>query len=193
MDCRTLVIWLLLASPAGATTYFNPPVNTLVDGVPCPPCSGQGAAINQNFQGQIDDGNAAIAAIQAMLPGITGVGIPSGAVIMVNNSSCPTGFVPADGSTGSVDARGVYIRGLGGASGGLGALQLDQEQAHTHGAAGYLAGIFSNGTQAAAGSAIVWARTASGSTNTTSTMNAGGAPGSETKPDSVVLLHCYKS
>ncbi len=189
MDRRSLILWLLLASPASATTYFNPPVNTLVDGT-----TAQAAQVNANFTGQITDGNLAIAAIQAMLPGISGVGIPSGAVIMVNNTSCPTGFILADGGNGSVDARGVYIRGLGGASSGLGALQLDQEQSHTHGAAGYLAGIFSNGTlaQAPPPNSVTWAKTATGSTNTTSTMNAGGAPGSETRPDSVVLLHCYK-
>lgn len=38
--------------------------------------------------------------------------MPIGAVVAFNTTTCPTGWVAADGSGASIDLRGEFIRGL---------------------------------------------------------------------------------
>ena len=42
-----------------------------------------------------------------------------------NRSSCPAGWTAANGNEGTPDLRGRFVRGVGGNSGALGALQED--------------------------------------------------------------------
>jgi len=42
-----------------------------------------------------------------------GGGIPAGAIVAYNRTSCPVGWVLADGSSGTPDLRGIFIRGSG--------------------------------------------------------------------------------
>jgi len=42
----------------------------------------------------------------------TGYDVPLGAVVAFNLASCPTGYSPANGSNGTPDLRGEFIRGL---------------------------------------------------------------------------------
>lgn len=40
------------------------------------------------------------------------IAVPSGAVIAFNLASCPSGWLPANGASGTPDLRGEFIRGL---------------------------------------------------------------------------------
>ncbi len=67
-----------------------------------------------------------------------GGGNPSGAIMAFNLSSCPSGWKIADGTNGTPDLRGYFIRGLNTSSSGidpnriLGSIQADDLKAHTH-------------------------------------------------------------
>ena len=62
--------------------------------------------------------------------------VPSGAVIAFNLSSCPTGWSVANGTNGTADLRGDFIRGLDSGRGvdsgrSLATEQLDAFQGHS--------------------------------------------------------------
>ena len=65
-------------------------------------------------------------------------GTPSGAVVAFNLSSCPVGWQIADGTNGTVDLRGYFLRGLNTNSSGVdagrtpGSVQQDDFKAHSH-------------------------------------------------------------
>ena len=42
-----------------------------------------------------------------------GSGVPAGAIMAFNSASCPTGWILADGSSGTPDLRGIFLRGSG--------------------------------------------------------------------------------
>ncbi len=188
-----LGVIVLAMEPAGAqdapVVYFNPPLHTLTDGT-----TANSTDVNGNFNGEITDGNAAIATIQASLAGLGPVGMPSGAVIMINNTVCPPNYHTADGTSGTADLRGVFVRGLGGTSGALGVLVPDQMHTHTHGSTGYVGSISGAGDKWAAGISTdpLAAVTSTGGGGTTTNMTS-GSPGTETRPANVVFLHCQKS
>jgi hypothetical protein len=193
-----LLLLLLLIAPAGAATYFNSVPNPLIQGNPGDTCATNPAAcakasdMNANFNQLIVDGNAAKAAIQSQLTGVTTAGMPSGALIMVNNTVCPFGWVAADGVGGSPDARGIFIRGLDKGAGRdpgrvLASYQADAIQQHDHGAIGVVANPVL-GTSLAGGSDGAANGVNGGSVTTEE--QVGGL--SETRPRNVVLLHCYK-
>jgi len=45
--------------------------------------------------------------------GTSGSGVPTGAIMAFNSASCPTGWTLADGSSGTPDLRGIFLRGSG--------------------------------------------------------------------------------
>ena len=55
-----------------------------------------------------------------------------------NLSACPTGWIPADGTNGTIDLRGQFIRGLNTSTSGLdpnrtlASAQTSQNLAHSH-------------------------------------------------------------
>ncbi|MEF2175322.1 MAG: phage tail protein [Candidatus Absconditabacteria bacterium] len=63
---------------------------------------------------------------------------PSGAVMAFNLTNCPTGRKPADGTNGTPDLRGTFVRGIGGEFNGrdvsriLSSYQEDSFQGHWH-------------------------------------------------------------
>jgi hypothetical protein len=64
--------------------------------------------------------------------------LPIGSVIAVNSSSCPAGWAKANGTSGTPDLRGEFIRGLDDGRGVdtarvLASAQSSQNLAHTHG------------------------------------------------------------
>lgn len=119
-------------------------------------------------------------------------GTPPSMVAFFNNSTCPKGWVAADGTNGTVDMRGYFARGLD--TGGtvdpartLGSLQQDQLQDHTH--------TYNNpNTQVnniqGGGTATVNAGFTAGAS--TGNPNSGNH-GTETRPKNVALLACQKS
>lgn len=126
-----IVICLIIAKPAKATTWFNPVPNTLVNGA-----TGLSAQVDANYNSIIADGNAANTNLLAQIAALGPGGLPAGAVVAFN-SVCPTGFALADGKQGRPQAEGLYIRGLDNQAGRdpnrvLGSYQADQIQNHFH-------------------------------------------------------------
>ena len=101
-----------------------------------------------------------------------------------NLSSCPAGWIAANGANGTVDLRGEFIRGWDNGRGvdtgrGLASWQADEFRSHNHQM--YTAtGGWQNGGGA-------WDRAEYMGWNTST--NAGGA---ETRPRNLALLACVK-
>ena len=115
--------------------------------------------------------------------------VPAGAVMAFNLSACPVGWVASDGSGGTVDLRGLFVRGLDSGAGvdpgrTLGSYQGDQLQDHTH----TVTASPSNG-----GSSDISNTGASGTFTYPATSNpVSGNHGSETRPKNAALLYCQK-
>ena len=184
---------LFAPSPLMATTYFAAPPNTLVNS-PVIDATAH-TKVNANFNQLVANGNAAKTTIQNSINAIpAGTGMPVGAGIMVNNTSCPTGYTTADGASGRPDARGVYVRGLDNGAGRdpgrvLASYQADQLETHVHGSPSAIASL--SITTAIGGALAVIATETHVTAPGTSAMN-GGIGGTETRPDTVVLLFCVK-
>lgn len=130
-------------------------------------------------------------------PGATGVvtvtatgGIPAGAVMYFNLASCPTGWLPANGTSGTPDLRGEFIRGLDSGRGvdagrTLGSWQADMLKSHTH---TYYPP--STSIDIINQSRVVLQAKGSLLTPNTST---GATGGTETRPRNAALLACIKS
>jgi hypothetical protein len=128
-----------------------------------------------------------------------GGGIPSGAVMAFNLSTCPAGWMPANGAEGTVDLQGNFVRGLD-ASRALGSFQDDAFQGHWHdgttgggGSNTYSTGFAQTHTNP------LWARF---DTNRTTTGDPKTATGrgygtvriaDETRPNNIALLFCQRS
>lgn len=137
------------------------------------------------------------AAIASAISGVAAV--PTGTVGAFNLGSCPTGWVAADGSGGTVDARGVAVRGLDNGRGldparTLASYQADQVQDHNHWV-GYDLGASAMRTTKAGGGAeyqTTGGASVIGSQSSTGPMATGNA-GTETRMKNVALLMCQKS
>lgn len=134
------------------------------------------------------------------------IAAPEGAIIAFHLTSCPDGWAPADGTNGTPDLRGLFIRGRDdfgtGAAGNdpagvraIGSLQGDIFQGHTH-------DIFYNnvsGTTAAAGGSN-HTFGPFGTANVDLTIGgpandgSNGTPrtGNETRPKNVALMYCMR-
>ena len=116
----------------------------------------------------------------------TNTGVPSGAVEAFYLSSCPSGWLPANGSSGTINMVGYFIRGLD--TGGvvdptartLGSVEGHMFQDHTH-------TTISTSLLAAGIGTLAYP---TGSTNTGTASS--GNHGSETRPVNVALLYCQK-
>lgn len=117
----------------------------------------------------------------------SGDGVPSGAVMAFYSTDCPDGWVLANGSAGTPDLRGSFVRGMYGSENGrdvsrsLGSYQADGFAAHSHSVIGYQAnpgvGELATGSSA----------------NTAQSKSTGSAGGSETRPKNVALTYCMKA
>ena len=114
-------------------------------------------------------------------------GVPSNAVMSFNATTCPVGWIPSDGTNGTADVRGYFVRGLdtGGAVDPSRTLaSTQQDQLHTF--AGSV-GSGLNGTVSGGGTLTVGA-----TINGQSVTFSGATFGSETRPKNVALLYCQK-
>ncbi len=123
-------------------------------------------------------------------------GTPSGEVSFFNLSSCPSGWLPADGTSASPDLRGEFIRGLDNGKGldsgrVLGSTQVDSLKDHEHIKNTYYTAV---GTTGGAVGIVNGSWASSGSTQFNSGFIRGVDGGiTETRPKNVALLACVKS
>jgi hypothetical protein len=116
-------------------------------------------------------------------------GVPSGAVEAFYLSSCPSGWLPANGSSGTINMVGYFIRGLDtGAvvdptARTLGSIEGQQLQDHTH-----TVPIVSTGFTGGTGVSYLGMNNGT----TTSSVPTSGNHGTETRPVNVALLYCQK-
>jgi hypothetical protein len=107
---KWLALFLLLASPVCATTWFASPPYSIVNS-PTVDTSAT-VEVNGNFAQVVTDGNAGASTLLSQVFSIGQVGLPIGAVVYMNAQTCPPGFQVANGSNSTADVRGLYIRGL---------------------------------------------------------------------------------
>lgn len=80
---------------------------------------------------------SSMSAWQRLVSGPTVSGVPAGAIMPFNLSTCPAGWVKADGQNGTPDLRGEFIRGLDGGRGidfgrSLASAQTESTKSHNH-------------------------------------------------------------
>ena len=149
--------------------------------------------------------------------------MPSGAINAFNLSSCPSGWLAADGGGGRPDLRGMFLRGLNnfgtgsrsdgrqdpdGGSRSLRSYQSDQMQSHKHTDSGhthkYESEKESHGWGGNNSSSPVHTQrrntktSQSGKANLGNPTNSGtgaGNPrhGNETRPKNVAVIYCVKN
>lgn len=193
-----ILIFMLWFTPARATTYFNNVPNVFVEGAPGDTCISNPAAcaraaeVNANFNQLVSEGAAAAAALRTMIDSVSGATVPSGAVLWISASTCPPGFILANGTAGAPDLRGVFIRGLdlgAGRDSGrtLNSYQLDQFLDHQHDDVGIITSLTGSAPSNTQTVATI------GGLSGTPTVTGSPATGStETAPAALVLLGCYK-
>jgi hypothetical protein len=114
--------------------------------------------------------------------------VPAGAVIAFNLTACPSGWIAANGASGTPDLRGEFVRGLDGGRGvdagrTLATAQADMLRSHTHPLPSNLAIVFGPTTL----------YFSSGDTGGTAVSGPTGATGgAETRPRNVALLYCVR-
>jgi hypothetical protein len=191
------VVWdqltLSSAVPPGSGTgvflYQNSPtiISPTLTGFPTAPTQAPGDTSNA-----IATDAFVAAAIAAIVPPTNAV--PSKAIMGFNLGICPAGWVPADGSGGTLDLRGVVARGLDNGRGadtsgtGLGGFENDQFQSHQHSSEGGYFLTLTGGTFIGGASPITTFDTKSQTGGPSS-----GRSGSETRGKATVVLYCEKS
>jgi hypothetical protein len=114
------------------------------------------------------------------------IGVPANAVMAFNLTSCPPGWILADGTSGTPDLRGAFIRGMYGDQNGrdvprtLGSYQADEFKSHTHNSTWYASPGGGNGKLVGDS----WTYPKSNPTTP--------AGGPETRPKNVALIYCVK-
>lgn len=192
-----LLLWLYMAFlvfvEGAYAQYFT--------AVPNPFFNGQvssGPNTNANYAQLVTQGNAAIASIQSAINGIATKGVPISAIMAQLGTTCPSGWVVADGHNSIPDLRGVYVRGWDNGAGvdpgrTLGSYQADMFLQHSHGAIPSLSGITSilYGSNANSGTIPNIGVGSNTSISGTSGVISGGD--TETRPNTIVYTYCYKN
>lgn len=136
---------------------------------------------------------------------IVGSGVPTGAIMAFNSASCPTGWILADGTSGTPDLRGIFLRGSGTnsilkyANGsyfgiGYGTYGNDSFQGHKHrftDSIGY--GVTGGGGTPVAGAFQSAGDTYHTGSPTTDTTNGTPRTGAETTPAYYATIYCVKT
>ncbi len=139
-----------------------------------------------------------------------GLGVPANAIMPFNQATCPTGWILADGSSGTPDLRGIFVRGAGTSgtyqmangtyyTAPFGTSMLDVFQSHYHdwqdGSGNRIVSRQYYGT----GSEWAGYLTTSASNYKARTPETAGAAygtprvGGETAPASFALIYCMKT
>jgi len=139
------------------------------------------------------------------------IGIPYGAIMAFNSASCPAGWIIADGTSGTPDLRGIFIRGAGTSgvlkwangtymNAGFGTYGNDSFQGHWHqvressGVAQlWGAGATPSGYTVNIGANVNTANPMIAQSIITDSINGVPRNGSETSPAYYVLTYCMKT
>lgn len=113
---------------------------------------------------------------------------PTGAILAFNLSTCPTGWIAADGTNSTPDLRGEFVRGLDNNRGidsgrGLATSQNDENKSHTHSTVQMIGDNNIDGVDST---------TTHSGENHNEARQTGAAGGNETRPRNVALLYCSK-
>lgn len=120
----------------------------------------------------------------------TGGSIPSGAVMFFSLASCPAGWVAANGTGGTPDLRGEFIRGLDSGRGvdsgrTLSSAQTGMIESHTH-------VVHLNASNTSGPNSQLYG-IGNLSQNVSQNVTSNATGGTETRPRNVALLACVKS
>lgn len=162
-------------------------------------------SLNSFSEGDLVSASRINANFQLLNNGLT-IAAPDGAIVPFMLAACPTGWVPADGTGGTPDLRGRFVRGRDDAGTGaagvdpsgvraVGNIQTDAFQGHHHAVSGHQP-IWRNFVPGAANAINP------GGVDSPQTLNvvnpisdgANGAPRytSETRPVNVALIYCMR-
>ncbi len=167
----SILIWLVSVAYAAYTTIAP---SSITAGQPV------SVALMQQIKDNLDDLNTRVSASS---------GIPTWAIMAYNLSSCPSGWIAANGTSGTPDLRGEFIRGLDSGRGVdagrvLSSAQVDILKSHMHVLPSNLAVFW--------GPTIIFASAYGDTGGTTSNGITGDTGGNETRPRNVALLYCQK-
>ena len=133
---RLLAFFLLFAAPAQAQILSSVPYSFL-NGT-----TANATQVNANFSAivsGVNSGAATLTAFNALSATVTANQTAlSGLYGFFNASTCPTGWIAADGTSSTVDLRGYFIRGWDNGAGHdsgrtLASLQTSANLSHSHG------------------------------------------------------------
>ncbi len=176
-----------VVSPVEAqVVYYSSPPYTLANGT-----TADATQVMANYNRIISDGNTAYTAFVAEIAAIGGVATPSGAVAPFNLSSCPTGWIPSNGSNGTNDLRGYFVaESVGDIA--YGTVVQDQIIDHQHELSGNF--LIGNGASSNFSNSNPQEYAPNSPYNSVGVNNAdSGNYGSETRPKNVALLYCQKT
>jgi hypothetical protein len=184
---------LLFLGQCAKAQYFTPVPNIFTDLT-----IGDAPQTNANFAQLVAQGNTAINTMQAQINGLGTAGVPVGAVMWINATTCPAGWVTANGAAAVPDLRGVFVRGLDTGSGQdpgrtLGSYQGDSFAQHSHGSIIGLSAITTIPQNGLAGAGSVAPLYALGFSSISSTSNQISGGDYETRPSTIVYRPCYKA
>ncbi|HDL02384.1 MAG TPA: hypothetical protein ENH20_00955 [Candidatus Pacearchaeota archaeon] len=114
-------------------------------------------------------------------------GLPTGSIMSFYLDTCPLGWIPSDGTGGTPDLRGAFVRGMDGDENGrdvsrtLGDFQEDDFESHRHSISQYGNGDSNN---------VVRVGESNSFQGTSYTAYTGGT---ETRPKNVALIYCMKN
>ncbi|MFA6463583.1 MAG: hypothetical protein WCV55_01100 [Candidatus Paceibacterota bacterium] len=209
-----LVVGIFIAGAISYVQAWTGPTGT-------PPTNNVDAPINVGASDQIKSGGLSVASLQSTgniaanaycdasggncsTPPFGGSSAPAGIVAAFNLTTCPSGWIPSDGTNGTRDLRGVFVRGMESFNGTLtnptisdrdpdrtgtstlGSYQADMYASHTHSftVSGAPMSIYYGGTNLANGPGSFDVGWIGG------TIGYNG--GNETRSKNVALLYCQK-
>jgi len=120
-----------------------------------------------------------------------GSGTPAGAIMQFYLNTCPVGWKPADGTNGTPDLRGAFVRGMETFDAGSTYNNRDPNRSGAGTSGSYQGDEFYDHFHTSGGGAT-YGVAAGGSYNLLAPGSTDSAGGNETRPKNVALIFCQK-